>query len=148
MMRRAGWLLLGWMFLPLTLFAQPVTEPAPRYAEAVKALEAFITREVEDKQLPALSIALVDDQKIVWARGFGFADRDRKKPAAADTVYRVGSVSKLFTDIAIMQPAEQGKVDLDAPVTNYLPEFKPANRPLKAIDVRIRRFEGDTMSAI
>jgi CubicO group peptidase (beta-lactamase class C family)/D-alanyl-D-alanine dipeptidase len=69
----------------------------------------------------------VDDQQIVWAQGFGFADPAAKIPATAQTVYRVGSVSKLFTDIAIMQQVERGKLDLDAPITKYLPEFQPVN---------------------
>src|SRR5581483_4598314 len=80
------------------------------------------------KRLPALSIALVDDQRVVWAKGFGHRDRDGKQTATAETVYRVGSVSKLFTDVAVMQLVEQGKIDLDAPVTKYLPDFKPVNK--------------------
>ena len=79
------------------------------------------------KGLPALSIALVDNQQIVWARGFGFADVQKQTPATADTVYRVGSVSKLFTDLAVMQLVEQGRLDLDAPVSRVLPEFSPRN---------------------
>lgn len=71
-------------------------------------------------------IALVDDQKVVWAAGFGFQDRDRKIPATAETVYRVGSVSKLFTDVAVMQLVEKGELDLDVPVAKYLPDFKPS----------------------
>ena len=89
-----------------------------------------------DKELPALSIALVDDQQIVWAKGFGFADPKRKMPATAETIYRVGSVSKLFTDIAVMQLVEQGKLDLDAPVTRYLPDFRPRNPFGEAITLR------------
>ena len=87
------------------------------YVELVRQLEPWIAAEVEAKRLPALSIALVDDQRIIWARGFGFADAARTVPASADTVYRVGSVSKLFTDLAIMQLVEQGRLDLDAPVS-------------------------------
>jgi CubicO group peptidase (beta-lactamase class C family)/D-alanyl-D-alanine dipeptidase len=113
-----------------------ITPPAKGYEEAARALEPFITHELTDKRLPALSIALVDDQRIVWARGFGFADPKSKKPATADTVYRVGSVSKLFTDIAVMQLVEEGKLDLDAPVTNYLPDFKPENPFKKPITLR------------
>jgi serine beta-lactamase-like protein LACTB len=99
-------------------------------------LEAFIAREVADKRLPALSVALVDDQKVVWARGFGFADPAAKTPATASTVYRVGSVSKLFTDVAVMQLVERGKLDLDAPVTKYLPDFRPGNPFGKEITLR------------
>ena len=116
--------------------AQTSIAPRERYAAAVAALERFIGREVANKDLPALSIALVDDQTIVWARGFGLADPNRKIPATAETVYRVGSVSKLFTDIAIMQLVERGVLDLDAPVNHYLPDFKPANPSGKAITLR------------
>jgi CubicO group peptidase (beta-lactamase class C family)/D-alanyl-D-alanine dipeptidase len=101
--------------------------PRKDYATAVEMLERFITHEMADKDLPALSIALVDDQQIVWAKGFGFADPKKKVPATAETIYRVGSVSKLFTDIAVMQLVEQGKLDLDAPVTRYLQDFRPRN---------------------
>ena len=74
-----------------------------------------------------MSIALVDDQQLVWAKGFGLADPKRNVAATENTIYRVGSVSKLFTDTAIMQLVEKGEIDLDAPVERYLPDFHPAN---------------------
>ena len=83
--------------------SQPAVPPAAPYAVAVAGLDALIAREVADKNLPALSVALIDDQRVVWAKGYGFQDRDKKVPATAETVYRVGSVSKLFTDVAIMR---------------------------------------------
>jgi CubicO group peptidase (beta-lactamase class C family)/D-alanyl-D-alanine dipeptidase len=104
--------------------AGAVDEP---YAAAIPALDTWVAAEVEAKGLPALSLALVDDQRIVWARGFGFADAGRRAPATAETVHRVGSVSKLFTDIAVMQLVEEGRLDLDAPVSRVLPEFAPGN---------------------
>jgi len=97
------------------------------YTEVVDALRPFIQQQMSDKELPALSIAIVDDQQIVWAQGFGLADPKAKTPATADTVYRIGSVSKLFTDIAIMQLVERGELNLDAPVSDYLPDFHPKN---------------------
>src|SRR5262249_60229058 len=93
-------LLAGW--LPPARAAERV-DPPKEYQAAVRALEEYIAEQVRDKRLPALSIALVDDQRIVWARGFGFADPKAKKPATAETVYRVGSVSKLFTDLAVLR---------------------------------------------
>ncbi len=93
----------------------------------IERLTAAVRHEVEQKQLPAFSIALVDGDDIVWAEGFGFQDAEQKVPASAETVYRVGSVSKLFTDIAVMQQVERGTLDLDAPVSSYLPDFKPTN---------------------
>src|SRR4051812_1568077 len=86
-------------------------QAADPYPPSVERLQARIEREVTAKRLPALSIAIVDDQRVVWSRGFGHQDRDGKVPATAETVYRVGSVSKLFTDMAVMQLVEQGKFD-------------------------------------
>jgi len=115
---------------------QATIAPRKDYAAAVEMLERFITHEMADKELPALSIALVDDQQVVWAKGFGFADPKKKIPATAETIYRVGSVSKLFTDIAVMQLVEQRKLDLDAPITRYLQDFRPRNPFGKAITLR------------
>jgi CubicO group peptidase (beta-lactamase class C family)/D-alanyl-D-alanine dipeptidase len=97
------------------------------YADVVGALKPFIQQQMTEKGLPALSIAIVDDQQIIWAQGFGMADPKNKIPATANTVYRIGSVSKLFTDIAIMQLVERGELKLDDPVSNYLPDFHPQN---------------------
>lgn len=110
--------------------------PDGPYIGVAPVLERFIEHEMADKHLPGLSIALVDDQRIVWARGFGVEHGIDSTPATARTVYRVGSVSKLFTDIAVMQLVERGKLDLDAPVTAYLPNFAPANRFQEAITLR------------
>ena len=97
------------------------------YSQVVDVLKPFIEHEISEKEIPALSIAIVDDQQIVWAQGFGMADAKTGVPASAQTVYRIGSVSKLFTDIAIMQLVERGELSLDAPITDYLPDFHPHN---------------------
>jgi CubicO group peptidase (beta-lactamase class C family)/D-alanyl-D-alanine dipeptidase len=107
--------------------AQSATSPRKDYADVVERLRPFIQRQMAEKELPALSIAVIDDQQIVWAEGFGLADPKSKTPATADTVYRIGSVSKLFTDIAVMQLVERGELNLDAPVSDYLPDFHPKN---------------------
>ncbi len=76
------------------------------------------------EDIEGISVVVVDDQQIVWSGGFGFADVERSVPATTQTVYGAGSVSTLFTAVAIMQLVEEGKVELDAPLTRYLPEFK------------------------
>lgn len=126
---------LVWFWVPGQTLGADV-KVSPKYEAVVPHLERFIQTQVSDKRLPALSIALVDDQEIVWARGFGYANAQGKAPAAADTVYRVGSVSKLFTDIAVMQLVERGQLSLDAPVAQYLPDFKPINPFHKQITLR------------
>ncbi len=107
--------------------AQATVGPVAGYGPVAAELERFIQHEMADKQLPAISIALVDGQRVVWSRGFGTANPADSTAATAETIYRVGSVSKLFTDIGIMQLAEQGKVDIDEPVSRYVPDFHPRN---------------------
>ena len=123
----AAALLLVFFHSTPSALAQSSIDPGEPFLEIARRLEPWLTAEIEQKGIPALSIALVDDQSIVWARGFGFADPAKRVPATAESVYRVGSVSKLFTDLALMQLIEQGKIDLDAPVSTYLPEFAPKN---------------------
>jgi len=108
-------------------YGQTAIPAQERYAKAAAQLQRLAEYEVSEKNLPGLTIALVDDHQIVWAQGFGFADPEKNTAATAETVYRVGSVSKLFTDIAIMQLVERGQLDLDAPMTKYLPDFHPKN---------------------
>src|ERR1700722_16723922 len=124
------WLLIGAsLALSISATGQNAVDASTRkdYAGVADALRPFIQREMVEKQLPGLSIAIVDDQQIVWSEGFGMADPKAKKPATPETEYRIGSVSKLFTDIGIMQLVERGKLNLDAPITTYLPDFHPKN---------------------
>jgi serine beta-lactamase-like protein LACTB len=123
-------------FSRIFAIAQPVTDPPAKYAEAIRQVESLVRSELESKSLPAVSIAIVDDQTVVWAKGFGFVDSAKKRPATAETIYRVGSVSKLFTDIAVMQLVEAGKLELDAPVTKYIPDFRPKGTGGQSITLR------------
>ena len=111
-------------------------EASAAYSDAAAALSAAIERERADKGLAAVSIALVDGDEVVWAEGFGAQDESGEVPATASTVYRVGSVSKLFTDIAIMQQVERGRMDLDVPVRTWLPDFAPDNRSGTPVTLR------------
>jgi CubicO group peptidase (beta-lactamase class C family) len=98
------------------------------YAKTKQNISSVISKKMRKRNIMGLSIALVDDQQIVWAEGFGYADKANKKPAAPETVYMVGSISRLFTGIAVMQLAEQGKIDIDRPLKTYLPEFSIKTR--------------------
>ncbi len=98
------------------------------YSYARQYLSWLIEKEMKDANVPAVSIALVDDQRIVWSAGFGYADVAGKKQASGKTLYRAGSISKLFTATAAMQLVEQGNMDIDAPLTTYLPAFSIKSR--------------------
>jgi len=116
--------------------AQVEIPARPDYAGAVRILERFVTHERETYGIPAVSIALVDDQEIVWAQGFGLARPRDSVPASAATVYRVGAVSTLLTTIALLQLAEQGRVALDSPITRYLRDFAPRNPFAQPVTLR------------
>lgn len=101
--------------------------PQPDYVPVVNLLRSEITNQLQKQSLPSIEIALVAGGKIVWAQGFGYADLAHTRPATAGTVVRVGSVSKLFTDIGAMRLVVQNRLNLDAPVSRYIPDFHPAN---------------------
>lgn len=134
---RCGILLLG-AFLTIISpsRAQEAIGPEPAYREAAGRLGRLIEAERAAKGIPAVSVALVADGRVVWSAGFGKEDPAGGTPATAETEHRVGSVSKLFTDIALMQLVERGEVDLDAPVRTYLPTFGVKNFTDKPITLR------------
>jgi len=80
---------------------------------------------MQQRGWPSLSIAIVLDQKTVFSRAFGYADVDKKIPATTKTIYRVGSITKLFAATMLMQLAERGKVQLNDPLIKYLPAYTP-----------------------
>ncbi len=104
-----------------------VIGPDSGYEGLASRLADFVTAEMEQKRIPALAVALTDGDRIVWARGFGEAQPGI--PADADTLFRVGSVSKLFTDIAVVARGRKGELDLDGEVAGILPGFAPAEVP-------------------
>ena len=108
------------------------------YTKVAEYASALIRHEMKKRDVTGLSIALVDDQRVVWAEGFGFADKARNVPASPETVYRAGSISKLFTATAAMQLAERGRLDIDRPLGDSLPGFSIRTRFADAAPVTPR----------
>ena len=97
----------------------------PGVASAIQVFDAWVARTAADREQPAVSIGLVYDQNLIWAKGYGFADLEKKTRATPATAYRIASLSKLFTATAILQLRDAGKLQLDDPVSKWLPEFAP-----------------------
>lgn len=118
-------------------------QPAGGGDETPLTLEAFraaATRIVEQEGLPGAGIALVRSAGIEWAGGIGWADRDRRLPVTADTLFRVGSISKTFVAMALVQLYEEGQLDLDATVASLVPEVHVDN-PWEAVEpLRVRHL--------
>jgi CubicO group peptidase (beta-lactamase class C family) len=88
-------------------------------AERVKRLEAQLENLRQELRIPALSAAVVKDQKILWAKGFGYADVENKVPATEHTPYHLASLTKTFASTILMQLVQEGKINLDDPVSKY-----------------------------
>lgn len=89
------------------------------------AVDAYVAREMSADRLPGVSIAIVHGDSIVHVHGFG--DDGHGRPVTAETGFLLGSMSKAFTALAIMQLVDRGAVMLDAPVKRYLPAFRVAD---------------------
>jgi CubicO group peptidase (beta-lactamase class C family) len=92
-------------------------------SETVEAIRAAVTEEMSRLGIPGLSLAVAEAGEVRHEAGFGFADVENEVPARPETVYRLASVSKPMTAVAVMKLAQDGRLDLDAPVTRYCPEF-------------------------
>jgi len=110
------------------------------YTRTQQDIARVIEQAMQKNGVTGLSITLVDDQQVVWAQGFGYADELNSISATPETVYRVGSVSDLFTATAAMQLAEQGKIDIDRPLQTYLPEFSVKTRFTDSMPITLRHL--------
>ncbi|MCU0493493.1 MAG: beta-lactamase family protein [Chloroflexaceae bacterium] len=100
------------------LHAAPSAQPAD-----FEAIERYVEEQRQVAHIPGLALVVVRDNQIVQAQGFGVAGSDNN-PVTPQTAFGIGSISKSFTALAIMQLVEAGKLELDAPVQRYLPFFR------------------------
>ncbi|MGH9840180.1 MAG: serine hydrolase [Blastocatellia bacterium] len=111
------------LFTPVC-YAQSSIANHAEVAGNIKLLEAWVESQMAYRGQPGMSIGIVYDQKLIWVRGFGHADVEKKIAATPATIYRMASVTKTFTATAIMQLRDAGKLSLDDPVVKHLPWFK------------------------
>lgn len=108
--------------------------------DAGALLEASLTPIIEEVMqaydLPGFAIGVVKDDEIVYARGFGCKNIETGIPVTSTTLFHMASISKPFVATAVMQLVEQGKIDLQAPVTTYLPYFKLDDERYTAITIQ------------
>lgn len=118
--------------------AQGATHPsAGRYAKAIAKARAIVRDSLAANGSPSVSIAVAVDGTPVWEEGFGFADLEQRVPATPETKYRIGSVSKSLTSVAVGLALQDGVLDLDAEVQRYVPSF-----PKKPWPITVRQVGG------
>ncbi|MDR7136102.1 CubicO group peptidase (beta-lactamase class C family) [Lysobacter niastensis] len=119
-------LLAGLMLVGAPAFRVQAVEPAPAKADdpRVDRFRQQLEAERARLKIPGMSAAILEDGDVLWTEGFGYADVEHRVPATPDTLYQIASVTKTFTAILTLRLVEQGKLDLDAPVSRYVPEIK------------------------
>jgi CubicO group peptidase (beta-lactamase class C family) len=111
--------------------ASAQTDPPSISKKQLDRFEKQIDVLRERLKIPGLSAVIVKDQKVLWEKGFGFADLENRVPATPDTLYSIASVTKTFASTLIMQLVQQGKLDLDEPISHYSNDFKDDSVKIK-----------------
>src|SRR5690349_721118 len=100
-----------------------VTAPASPAAK-LQAIDELADRAMKEWKVPGVALAVVQDGKVIYAKGYGFRDVEQKLPVNTSTLFPIGSITKSFTSLSFAILKDEGKVDWDKPVRDYLPEFQ------------------------
>jgi CubicO group peptidase (beta-lactamase class C family) len=105
----------------LTLFCCTGSGKAP---DPLHGFDAFISEVMKEWNVPGLAIGMVHSNKVIYANGFGYRDVEKKLPVTTNTVFAIGSTTKAFTCTLLGILADEGKLEWDKPVRQYMPEFR------------------------
>jgi CubicO group peptidase (beta-lactamase class C family) len=109
-------------------------EEAGFSSERLARITAYFQGEVDKGAVPGAVVVVARNGKIVYRQAVGYQDREKKSPMKVDTIFRIYSMTKPIATVAVMMLAEEGKIDLLAPASQYLPEFKDLKVGLEKID--------------
>src|SRR5687767_15037397 len=105
-------------------FAEVLPETQKFSVERLQRIDNMIRRYIDDGKMYGATALIARNGKIVYYRGFGYDDKENKKPMKRDAIFRIASQTKAITSVAVMMLFEEGKFLLDEPVSKYLPAFK------------------------
>lgn len=104
-------------------------QTADPYAERLREFESFVATAMKNDHIPGMTVGFFKDD-YTWVKGFGYADLENRTPAIAESAYRLASITKSMTGEAIVQLAERGKLDLDAEIQKYVPDYPVQKWPV------------------
>jgi CubicO group peptidase (beta-lactamase class C family) len=107
------------------------------YSDMLHVVDLWLDAQRDFDKLPGLSVAIVQDQDIIFKKGYGYADVERKVPMTPETIFSICSISKLFTSIAIMKLWEQGLIRLDDSLPALLPDFKVKQQYKETVPITV-----------
>lgn len=115
-----------WLLLLSLTFALPAAAQgeAARYQRAFERIDAFVAQYMKEARTPGVALALTSRDGLLHVASYGFADLKARTPVTPDTLFEIGSISKSFTAISLLQLREEGRFDPQAPLTTYLPWFE------------------------
>jgi CubicO group peptidase (beta-lactamase class C family) len=135
--------LLGFLVVSLVAFAQDLPAAKPETvglsADRLDRIASAVQRNIEDKRIAGAVTLVVRHGKVAWYKAQGMSDREASKAMPTDAMFRICSMTKPITSVAVMMLYEEGKFLLDDPVSRYLPEFKNPK-------VLVKRPSGETYS--
>ncbi|NOY36847.1 MAG: beta-lactamase family protein [Chlorobi bacterium] len=111
------------VFLMISLFLCQVAFSQHEITVLPDSLRAELKNDFKSQKVQGFACAVFDTSKILWEFNYGFSDRELKKPVSFNENFLIGSTTKLFTAIGVMQLVERGLINLDAPLVKYIPEF-------------------------
>ena len=118
--------------------AAPLPEASPEdvglSSERLGRLDAAMQKAVESGELPGAVVLIARDGQLVYAKSFGWQDRDRKIPMRTDSIFRLYSMTKPVVSVAAMMLVEEGRLGLQEPVSKYIPEFKDMKVGVESTD--------------
>lgn len=133
-------LLLSFMLSPFFSIGQQtqIIINNPNVASNIRLLDAWLQTQVRYGKMPGVSVGIVYNGELIYQKGFGYADTEKKIPTTPDSRYRIASQTKLFTAIGIMILRDEGKLSLDDPMEKYLPwlQLKPYNENDPRVTIR------------
>lgn len=107
------------------------------YADNLRLIDVWLDTQRDFDKLPGISVAIVQDQDIIFKKGYGYADLEKKIPMKPETIFSICSISKLFTSIAVMKLWEQGLLRLDDSLPALLPDFKVKQQYKETVPITV-----------
>jgi len=99
-------------------------DPVAAAKESLSGFDDAVTAAMKKFEVPGMAIAIVKNKEVIYAKGFGLRDVEKQLPVTADTIFAIGSSSKAFTTFVLGTLVDEGKIEWDKPVRNYIPWFK------------------------
>ncbi|MDT7831792.1 serine hydrolase domain-containing protein [Flavobacteriaceae bacterium S356] len=133
-----------WIYSLLLLWTSTLCGQDNDHTSLIKTLDTKVPKFMKQKNVPGMAVAVFNNGEAIFQQGYGWANVGTHKKVTGQTGFNIGSVSKLFTAVAIMKLVEEGKIALDTPVEHYLTRWKLPNSQFDKNKVTIRRLLNHT----